>query len=53
MVKEDFDYIKAIEDMEIPTYLKKGFIYRINEKDIKIKSEKDLEKEFNKFIKGV
>lgn len=51
--KEDFDYETSIEEMEIPVWLKKGFLYHINDKKVKFKSEKDLEKEFDKFMKGV
>ena len=50
--KEDFDYEAAIQEMEIPIWVKAGFIFHINDKKLKIKSEKDLKNEFDKFMKG-
>lgn len=38
----DFDYIKALEDMELISFLKEGIIKYITAKNLEIKSEKDL-----------
>ena len=47
--KTEYDYTEAIAEMEIAEFIKPGFLYRIEEKNISIKSDKDLEKEFKKF----
>lgn len=50
---ESFDVIETLKEMEIPNYIISGFLYRIKEKNLTFKSEKDLEKAYDKFMKGV
>lgn len=47
--KTDFDFQKALSEMEIAESLKAGFNYYINVNNIKIKSENDLNQTFEKF----
>ena len=47
--KPPFDWMKALDELEIPSMLKAGFGYYIESKNILIKSENDLQKELNKF----
>lgn len=51
--EEVFDYETSILNMNIPSWLQDGFLYHIADKKLEFKSEKDLEKEFDKFMKGV
>lgn len=50
---QSFNVIEALQEMEIPNYIISGFLYRIKEKNLTFKSEKDLEKAYDKFMKGV
>lgn len=55
MAKKNTDvYVleETIEAMEIADYIKKGFLYHIHEKNITIKNDNDLEKEYKKFMEG-
>lgn len=47
--KTDFDFQKALSEMEIAESLKAGFNYYITVNNIKIKSENDLNQTFEKF----
>lgn len=49
----EYDFMETILSMQIPDFLKAGFIYRIKEKNLTFTSEKDVEKAYNKFYKGV
>lgn len=44
-----FDFETALAELEIPSMLKAGFGYYVEINDIKINSEKELEKELTKF----
>ena len=49
--KEEFDYKSILDGLEIPSMLKKGFEYYIEENNISIKSESELNKYLDKFKK--
>ena len=50
--KPTFDWKTALQEIECSNMLKAGFGYYIEINNITINSEKELEKEFNKFKNG-
>lgn len=44
-----FDFTESLNTMEVSNLLKAGFGYYVEINKLTINSEKDLEKEFNKF----
>jgi len=48
-----FDMVEYVQEMEIPVWIKTGFLYHTEVKKLNLKSEKELMKEFDKFMKGV
>lgn len=44
-----FDWETALKEMEVSVSIKAGFVYHVKTNNIKIQSENDLNKEFNKF----
>lgn len=45
-----FDAEQTVLDWEIPVWMKSGFLYYIEINKLTFKSEKDLEKEYTKFL---
>ena len=45
--------VEYVQEMEIPVWIKTGFLYHTEVKKLNLKSEKELMKEFDKFMKGV
>ena len=47
----EFNFKESLEAMEVSNFLKAGFGYYVEIKDITLNSEKELEEEFDKFKK--
>ena len=48
--KKDFDAETTVLNWDIPVWMKSGFLYYIEINKLTFKSEKDLEKEYTKFL---
>ena len=48
----EFNTDEYVQGMDIPVWIKTGFLYHTEVKKLTFKSEKELTKEFEKFMKG-